>query len=51
MPIHKLMEEGVMDIVDCNNHVKSAINFFGKSCAVNSLQDRYKSPITHILKR
>ena len=41
MPINKLMEEGVMDIVDCNNHVKSAINFFGKSCAVNSLQDRY----------
>ena len=30
-----------MDIVDCNNHVKSAINFFGISCAVNSLQDRY----------
>ncbi len=30
-----------MDIVDCNNHVKSAIEFFGTSCAVNSLQDRY----------
>ena len=30
-----------MDISDCNNHVKSAIDFFGTSCAVNSLQDRY----------
>ena len=30
-----------MDISDCNNHVKSAIEFFGESCAVNSLQDRY----------
>lgn len=27
--------------MDCNNHVKSAIEFFGTSCAVNSLQDRY----------
>ena len=30
-----------MNITDCNNHVKSAIGFFGTSCAVNSLQDRY----------
>lgn len=30
-----------MDIIDCNNHVKSAINFFGPSCAVNSLIDKY----------
>ena len=30
-----------MKISDCNNHVKSAIDFFGVSCAVNSLQDRY----------
>ncbi len=41
VPIYKLIDTGVMDIVDCNNHVKSAINFFGMSCAVNSLQDRY----------
>ena len=30
-----------MKVVDCNNHVKSASEFFGPSCAVNSLQDRY----------
>ncbi len=41
MPINRLMEEGVIEIADCNNHVKSAINFFGQSCAVNSLKDRY----------
>lgn len=30
-----------MEIVDCNNHVKTAINFFGPSCAVNSLINKY----------
>lgn len=30
-----------MEIVDCNNHIKTAINFFGPSCAVNSLINRY----------
>ena len=35
------MQNDIMPIVDCNNHVKSAIEFFGTSCAVNSLQDRY----------
>lgn len=35
------MNEGGMEIIDCNNHVKSAIHFFGPSCAVNSLLDRY----------
>lgn len=30
-----------MEIVDCNNHVKTAINFFGPSCAVNSLVNKY----------
>lgn len=35
------MKEGGMEIVDCNNHVKSAINYFGPSCAVNSLKDKY----------
>ena len=35
------MNEGDMEIIDCNNHVKSAINFFGPSCAVNSLIDKY----------
>jgi melanoma-associated antigen p97 len=41
IPIYKLMDSGVMNIVDCNNHVKSAIDFFGISCAVSSLHDRY----------
>jgi len=27
--------------VDCNNHVKSALEYFGESCAVNSLSDKY----------
>ena len=30
-----------MNVEDCNNHVKSAINFFGDSCAVGSLENRY----------
>lgn len=30
-----------MDIVDCNNHVKTAIEYFGPSCAVNSLINKY----------
>lgn len=30
-----------MKVVDCNNHVKNAIAFFGKSCAVNSLINKY----------
>lgn len=35
------MKEGDMKVVDCNNHVKNAIEFFGKSCAVNSLINKY----------
>lgn len=35
------MKEGGMQIVDCNNHVKSATEFFGSSCAVNCLTDKY----------
>lgn len=35
------MREGYMEIIDCNNHVKTASNFFGPSCAVNCLTDRY----------
>lgn len=41
IPIYTLMKEGGMRIVDCNNHVKNAIEFFGKSCAVNSLINKY----------
>ncbi|XP_049863001.1 melanotransferrin [Schistocerca gregaria] len=41
IPVYTLMREGGMEVIDCNNHVKSAINFFGPSCAVNSLIDKY----------
>jgi melanoma-associated antigen p97 len=41
IPIYTLMKEGDMRVVDCNNHVKNAIEFFGKSCAVNSLINKY----------
>lgn len=40
VPIHELQKHGGMDIVDCNNHVKSAIEYFGPSCAVNSLVNK-----------
>ncbi|GAB0092188.1 Transferrin [Sergentomyia squamirostris] len=40
IPIYKLLNSGDMEIVDCNNHVKSAINFFGPSCAVNALVNK-----------
>lgn len=35
------MNEGGLEVIDCNNHVKSAIKYFGPSCAVNSLIDTY----------
>lgn len=37
IPIYVLQREGDMEIIDCNNHVKTAINYFGPSCAINSL--------------
>lgn len=41
VPVDMLMREGGMEIIDCNNHVKSAINYFGPSCAVNALVNKY----------
>lgn len=41
LPIYTLMKEGGMEIIDCNNHIKNAIAYFGPSCAVNSLSDKY----------
>lgn len=35
-----------MNITDCNNHVKSASQFFGPSCAVDSLANIY-NPLGH----
>ncbi|XP_046384399.1 melanotransferrin [Ischnura elegans] len=37
IPVYTLMQQGGLEIIDCNNHVKSATNFFGPSCAVNAL--------------
>ncbi|XP_050420671.1 melanotransferrin [Adelges cooleyi] len=41
IPINTLISKGFMKIIDCNNHVKTAIDFFGPSCAINSLLDKY----------
>ncbi|KAG8237825.1 hypothetical protein J437_LFUL002434, partial [Ladona fulva] len=41
IPIYTLMKEGGLEIIDCNNHVKSTTNFFGPSCAVNSLINKF----------
>ncbi|KAK2580797.1 hypothetical protein KPH14_011531 [Odynerus spinipes] len=41
IPINTLMKQGGMEVIDCNNHIKSAIKFFGPSCAVNVLIDKY----------
>ncbi|CAG9772274.1 unnamed protein product [Ceutorhynchus assimilis] len=41
LPISTLMSDGIMDVIDCNNHVKTASSFFGPSCAVNCLNDKY----------
>ncbi|CAG0881773.1 unnamed protein product [Darwinula stevensoni] len=41
LPISILMDRRVLEIVDCNNHVKSASEFFGTSCAVNALDDKF----------
>ncbi|KAK0159654.1 hypothetical protein PV327_010748 [Microctonus hyperodae] len=40
-PLYTLMQEGGLEVIDCNNHVKSTIKYFGPSCAINSLIDRY----------
>ncbi|XP_075238326.1 transferrin 2 [Lycorma delicatula] len=41
LPVYTLMQQGGMEVIDCNNHVKSTINYFGPSCAVNSLVNKY----------
>lgn len=37
----QLQREGGMEVVDCNNQVKTAANYFNNSCAVYSLIDKY----------
>lgn len=44
----QLISKGFMKIFDCNNHVKTTIEFFGPSCAVNSLLDKY-NPMGNLL--
>ncbi|KAK3866185.1 hypothetical protein Pcinc_028259 [Petrolisthes cinctipes] len=41
IPISRLIGSGAMKITDCNNHIKSASNFFEGGCAVNILSDKY----------
>lgn len=41
IPVNTLMRYGGMEVIDCNNHVKSTIKFFGPSCAIHSLTDKY----------
>ncbi|KAH8296790.1 hypothetical protein KR054_011358 [Drosophila jambulina] len=41
VPIHTLQREGGMEVVDCNNQVKTAASYFNSSCAVYSLSDKY----------
>ncbi|XP_037959854.1 melanotransferrin-like isoform X3 [Teleopsis dalmanni] len=41
LPIYTLQREGGMEVVDCNNQVKTAANYFNNSCAVYSLIDKY----------
>lgn len=40
LPISYLLDNHIMDIYDCNNHLKSVSNFFGSSCAPNALIDK-----------
>ncbi|XP_067131499.1 transferrin 2 [Centruroides vittatus] len=41
IPMARLIEEDVLPIKYCNNIIKSAAEFFGPSCAPNSLIDKY----------
>nr|XP_036670946.1 melanotransferrin [Drosophila suzukii] len=41
VPVHTLQREGGMEVVDCNNQVKTAASYFNDSCAVYSLSDKY----------
>ncbi|KAH8370887.1 hypothetical protein KR093_005471, partial [Drosophila rubida] len=41
VPIYTLQHHGAMEVVDCNNQVKTAANFFNNSCAAYSLIDKY----------
>lgn len=40
LPIIRLLEENLIDIIDCNNIIQNAANFFGPSCAPNALIEK-----------
>ena len=40
IPMARLIDEDLLEIHDCNNMIRSAANFFGDSCAPNSLIDK-----------
>lgn len=40
IPMARLLDEDLIEIRDCNNIIKNAANFFGDSCAPNSLIDK-----------
>ena len=41
MPISTLIEKQLLEIVDCNNHVKAATKFFNKMCAPDALNVQF----------
>lgn len=41
MPISTLIEKQLLEIVDCNNHVKAAAKFFDKMCAPDALNTQF----------
>lgn len=41
MPISTLIEKQLLEIVDCNNHVKAATRFFAKMCAPDALNTQF----------
>lgn len=41
LPIYNLFSRNIMEVKDCNNHLKSVAEFFGPSCAINALNDKH----------
>lgn len=41
IPISTLIEKQMLEIVDCNNHVKAATKFFNKMCAPDALNTQF----------
>ena len=41
IPISTLLEKKLLEIVDCNNHVKAAAKYFNKMCAPDSLNTQF----------